>query len=319
VLRRRRPAAPDATPTLALAGAGAIAVVHALSAPSAGIRVTAVASAGGTSARHLAGQLDARRVAPADLPAGADLLVVATPPDTHAALTLQGLAAGADVLVEKPLATTLADADRMVAAAAEPGAPALVCAENLLYASAWQVLMTRRSAMGPLRHLSARTLQPPPDWGHFAGTLEAGGVLLDLGPHPLALVLGLAGEDPVAVRAELSSTRPDGADDDATVHLRFPSGLEATVDVSWTATAPEWSVQAAADDGVVRLELYPDVVVEADGEPVALPPVRSDAADPALDRFGYIGQLADLAAGGTEVALPFGGDRSRTPMQLWRG
>ena len=47
----------DAT-TVALAGAGAIAVVHALAAPSAGCRVTAVASAGGSSARHLAGQLD---------------------------------------------------------------------------------------------------------------------------------------------------------------------------------------------------------------------------------------------------------------------
>jgi hypothetical protein len=104
-------------------------------------------------------------------------------------------------------------------------------------------------------------------------------------------------------------------------------------------------VQAAADDGVVRLELYPDVVVEADGEPVDLPPVRADAADPALDRFGYIDQLADLAAGGpagqtadaarvvldvicaayasagtggAEMTLPFEGDRTRTPMQLWR-
>ena len=330
---------------MALAGAGAIAAVHALAASAAGLRVVAVASAGGTSARHLAGQLDARRVSPDDLPAGADLLVVATPPDTHAELALRGLSAGADVLVEKPLSTTLADADRLVAAAENPGAPIMRCAENLLHAPAWGAVMARRPALGPLRHLSSRTLQPPPDWGHFARPLTAGGVLFDLGPHPVALVLELAGEPALAVGAELSSSRADGADDRAAVRIRFASGLVATLDVSWTAEVPEWSLQAASDQGVVRMELSPDVAVEADGEPVALPGRFPDAADPALGQFGYVDQLLDMAGrgatsqtvgqartvlevicagyasaarAGDEIPLPFAGDRDRTPMQLWR-
>ena len=347
--RSTRDGGGDAT-TVALAGAGAIAVVHALAAPSAGCRVTAVASAGGSSARHLAGQLDeqvrhaVRAVPVDDLPAGADLLVVASPPDSHVALALQGLAAGADVLVEKPLATNLADADRLVDAARAATASGVVlrCAENLLHAPSWAVITGHRSAMGPLQHLSARTLQPPPSWGHFTRPLTAGGVLFDLGPHALALVMALAGEPVVSVTGELSSTRDDGADDDASVQLRFASGLVATVEVSWTAPEVEWSLQAASADGVARLELSPDVLVEIDGEPVAVPDRVTDAADPALERMGYIGQLARLEEsqtvetardvlevicaayasagdGGTEVPVPFAGDRTLTPMQLWQG
>ena len=196
--------------------------------------------------------------------------------------------------------------------------------------------------MGPLQHLSARTLQPPPSWGHFTRPLTAGGVLFDLGPHALALVMALAGEPVVSVTGELSSTRDDGADDDASVQLRFASGLVATVEVSWTAPEVEWSLQAASADGVARLELSPDVLVEIDGEPVAVPDRVADAADPALERMGYIGQLARLEEsqtvetardvlevicaayasagdGGTEVPVPFAGDRTLTPMQLWQG
>jgi predicted dehydrogenase len=332
------------TPQLALAGAGYIAVVHALAAPSAGMRVRAVASAGGTSARHLAGGVDARRCRPDELPAGADVLVVATPAEHHVELALQGRNAGARVLVEKPLAPTLAEADRLVAAADLPG-PALRCAENLLHAPHWRELSRRRPALGTLTHLSVRTMQPPPDWGHFALPLRHGGVLFDLGPHPIALALEAAGEPAVGVSCRLGSTRDDGADDDAALELRFGSGLRASLVVSWTAPEVTWDLQAASDTGVLRLELLPEIALEHDGEPVQVP-LRHDVADPRLEQLGYVDQLLDLVADdpvgqtmaaarqvlevicaaydsagrdGAEVALPFSGDRGLTPLQLWRG
>lgn len=336
--RRRR------APRVALAGAGYIAVVHALVAPSAGMQMRAVASAGGSSARHLAGGVDARRCRPEELPDGAEVLVVATPPEHHARLALQGRAAGAAVLVEKPLATTLAEADRLVAADEQAG-PVMRCAENLLHAPHWRELARRRPALGTLGHLSVRTMQPAPDWGHFAQPLRHGGVLFDLGPHPIALALAAADEAPLAVSCRLRSTRDDGADDDAELELRFGSGLRATVAVSWTAPEVTWDLQAASDTGVLRLELLPEVALEHDGEPVEVP-LRHDVADPRLEQLGYVDQLADLlspapvgqtmaearrvlevicaaysSAGrdGDEVTLPFSGDRGLTPMQLWRG
>jgi predicted dehydrogenase len=344
-LRSRR-SARRTRPTIALGGAGFIAVVHALAAQAAGMRVSAVASAGGSSARHLAGELDASRVRPDQLPAGADVLVVATPPPDHVPLTLQGLAAGAHVLVEKPLATTLAGADRLVdAVGAAPPDQHVRCAENLLHAPVWRRCAELRPALGPLGHLSLRTLQPPPTWGHFTQPLRIGGVLYDLGPHALALALALAAEAPVGVSARLSSTRDDGADDHAEVSLRFASGLVAQVEVSWVSADTVWEAQAASDTGVLRLELLPEVRLEHDGEPVPVTLGHPDA-DPSLEQFGYVDQLLDLVAGddatgqsvhaarevlelicaaycsagtGNEVALPFTGDRSLTPMELWRG
>lgn len=344
----RRSARRHAAPTVAIAGAGYVAVVHALAARAAGLRVHAVASAGGRSARHLAGQLDARRCRPEDLPAGADVLIVATPPASHLPLALQGMRAGSRVLVEKPLTATLAEADALVAADADSSA-IVRCAENLLHAPVCREAVRRRVALGPLRHLSLRTVQPSPDWGHFREPLTTGGVLFDLGPHAVAIALALAAEDPVAVAAELTTNRTDGADDLAEVRIRFGSGLIAELTVSWRADHGMWDAQAAGEGGVVRLELLPDVQLEVDGDPVPVL-LRHSVPDPRLEQLGYVDQLLDVVAsdpdgapagqtltdarrvlevicagyasagdGGAEVPLPFTGDRSATPLLLWRG
>lgn len=342
--RRSRPT------TVSFAGAGYIAVVHALAAQATGLEVRAVASGHGSSARHLAGELDARKVAPDALPDGADVLIIATPPALHVQFALQGLAAGASVLVEKPLATTLADADRVVAAVAaldDDDAVRLRCGENLLHAPVWRRAVELRADLGTLTHLSLRTLQPPPDWGHFQRPLTDGGVLFDLGPHALALAIGLADEPVTAVSAALRSSRDDGADDHASVQLRFGSGLVASIEVSWVSEDTVWEAQAASELGVVRMELLPEVLVERDGEPVEVA-LRHAGVEPLLERFGYVDQLLDLVGtdperpgqtaedaravlevicaayasagdGGAEVAVPFTGDRRRTPMELWRG
>ena len=67
----------------------------------------------GRPARAVAGSL-------AELIERVDLVAVCTPPETHAEVAVEALEAGRDVLVEKPLATTLDDADRIVAAAERP-------------------------------------------------------------------------------------------------------------------------------------------------------------------------------------------------------
>jgi predicted dehydrogenase len=350
VLSRRRRAKrsqrPAKVPTVALAGAGYIAVVHALAVKSAGMRVAAVASAGGSSARHLAGELDARRCRPGELPAGCDMLIVASPPGSHLELALQGLRAGATVLVEKPLVSTLREADELVAAARSAdadGRARLRCAENLLHSPLWRAANELRPTLGQLDHLSLRAEQPPPDWGHFTGPLTAGGVLFDLGPHPVALALGLAREAPVAVRAELLSRRDDGADDDARVEVRFASGLVASLHVSWRGELASWDAQASSDQGVLRLEILPEPQLSHNGRDVALA-ARHAVPDPRLEELGYVDQLLDTWAGGAgqsvedaravleviaaayssagadgaEITLPFTGDRTATPMQLWR-
>lgn len=335
---------------LAIAGAGWAGRVHTLAAaavPGTSIPLVATRSVG--SAEVLAAEIGARAVTAADLPGSADAVVIATPPPSHAELAVRLLGQGTPVLIEKPLAATLAEADAIVAASEASGAAACY-AENLLFAPAVDIAVNRRVALGPLDHLEVRMVQPTPTWGHFAEPLTAGGVLFDLGVHALAVLLVLARDDePVALRAKLGSSRPDGADDVGRVEVRFASDLIAAVDVSWNGDDVEWSAQASSPTGVVRVEFQPEVAVEVNGEAVALPTIDSPIDGRIFD-LGYHAQLegfcsvvgrrggrvcpagfgrsmlemvcaAYQSAGrdGDEVLLPFDGPRDVTPLQLWRG
>lgn len=336
----------------ALAGAGWISAVHGLAVRTLpGSRVVAVASRTQASAAQRAAETGGRVVGYEELPAGADLVIVATPPAQHATEALRAMAAGAAAVVEKPLCTTLADADRLVRVVEAGGL--LTYAENLLFADATGAALSEIAQLGPLGHLSARALQPRPTWGEFTRRHWGGGVLFDLGVHPLALVLRAARATPVSVSATFDTSPDIEVEDHARVHVRFGTGLVAEVEVSWRDRSPVWDLQAASDTGVVRFELVPEVGLERDGEPVALPPLPvrdpQDAPPPQLDRFGYVEQLRDAEASwragrssgisdvhlgrdvlevvcaasesartGDEVTLPWDGPRDRTPIELWR-
>ena len=327
---------------VAVAGAGWAGEVHVAALERvAGAKLVQIVSRTTESAERTAATVGVPAGTYAELSSKAEVVVVATPPTHHLEMALAALDGGRSLLVEKPLCATLAEADELVAAVEQRDVVAGY-AENLLFAPAIIAAIAHRGT-GPLRHLSVRMGQPAPDWGHFLEPLTAGGVLFDLGSHGVALALALAGSDAVSVSAELRSDREDGADDDATLRIRFADGLVGIVEASWRAERPVWDLQAAAEDRVTRVELLPQVAVELDGED-ATPEPTNPLAD-----FGYVDQIdgvlgvrerrggrvcplgfgrlvldvlcaayASAGAGGSEIELPFAGPRDRTPLQLWR-
>jgi predicted dehydrogenase len=338
------------TTTIALAGAGMIASVHSLAAHVApDLEVTAVASRTEASAEALAAQTKARAVRPGDLPAGADVVVVCTPPADHVDTAIAALQAGAAVVVEKPLATTLDDADRLVEAAAATGGR-VGYAENLAFAPIFVAARQHAAGMGPIHHLDTHVLQERPTWGGFLHADWGGGVLFDLGAHPIALVLLLAAPArPVSVSCRLHGADDIEVDDLAELTLSFDSELHASITTSWRSPAPVWDLQTASADGTLRIELLPELELEVSGEPIALPALDPNLPAAQISQFGYLAQLetfaADFAAGrepemsasfGRDVldivcaasvsarhhgkiqTLPFTGPRDRTPQQLWR-
>jgi predicted dehydrogenase len=327
-----------------------ISGAHAAAAAAAGMRVVAVASRTEQRATAVARRVGATAVRYADLPAGGDIVVVATPPAQHAAHTLQALRAGAAAVIEKPLCRSLAEADTLVEAAAAHGQRAMY-AENLAYAPVVKAFVHHARSFPGLRHLEVRAINPLPAWGDFTTDEWGGGALFDLGVHPLAVALLAAAPDSVvSVTAALegSPTGAHGTDEHATVDLQFDSGLVAHVVSSFRGgDQPLWDAQAASDDGVVRAELLPVPSLERNGDAVPLPAPSTKPA--AIEQYGYSGQLTafatDLDRGQTPVmsvafgrtvldivcaaytsgrtgepeAVPFSGRRDRTPLQLWRG
>lgn len=331
--------------SIALCGAGTIAGVHALAAREVGLSVEAVASRTRTTAERRAAEFASRAVDYADLPAGADVVVVATPPARHAEDALSALAGGASVLLEKPLCTTLTQADLLCA---DTNSGRILYAENLAFAPIVEEFLGRARTLGPLTHLEARTLQSRPTWGGFLEPAWGGGVLFDLGVHPLALVVLVAratgNGDVESVRADVSG---DTTDTQADVWLTFGSGLRAHVVASWDGPeAGVWDLQASSRTAVLRADLRPDLALEMNGDSLQLPTVS--ARIPQLEQFGYVDQLRAVAERridgrrphmdvefgrwileivaacyvsarrGDDVPVPSGCDRDRTPWELWR-
>jgi predicted dehydrogenase len=332
---------------LAFAGAGFVTGIYGLAVEAQpDLRVVHVASRSTRSARRRAAQTGGVACGYADLPGGADVVVVATPPALHRREAERAVAGGAVALVQTPLAATLDDADRLVAAA-QGGHVAY--AENLVHSPSVVEAVAACRRLGSLTHLELRFAQGRPDWGDHLEPSWGGGALFDLGVHAIALaLLAAAPARVVAVEAQLHAGAGLELDDDATLTLVFDSGLRAEVRATWRAPAPTWEAQAAGPDGAVRLELVPHASVEINGVPVALTSPPPGLASPQLHHLGYVAQLAALSADieaerpptpgpqlgrhlldimcaayvsartGREEPVPFTGPRDRTPLQLWR-
>jgi UDP-N-acetyl-2-amino-2-deoxyglucuronate dehydrogenase len=173
---------------LVLLGCGGIARRHAAAARRLGVPVIFASRDVGRArayARALGG-LDAVHGYDAALrDARATAVVVCTPHDRHVEDTLAALTHGKHVLVEKPIARTLGEADRMIAAASVRGR-ILMVAENFHWMPAFRRVRgwLDEGVLGPLReiHLIARGFRRHADW-RTARLAMGGGTLIDGGIH----------------------------------------------------------------------------------------------------------------------------------------
>jgi predicted dehydrogenase len=156
-----------------------------------------------------------------------DAVVLATPVPTHADLAVQVLEAGKHCFVEKPLAQSVADAQRAVAAA-ERGERILMVGHLLEYHPGVQRLkhLADSGELGEIYYIYGNRLN--------LGKLRADeNALWSLGAHDVSVVLFLAGEEPVEMVAHGEAyVRPE-VEDVVFSFLRFPSGLSAHLHLSW--------------------------------------------------------------------------------------
>jgi predicted dehydrogenase len=189
---------------------------------------------------------------------------IRTPHAVHADAAGDALGRGWHVLVEKPLATTLADAERIRRAAAAAGRVAAV-AENYPHIAAVRAAreaMTSGAVGDVLTLRSTRAFTLGGVWlrdGWRRGGGESAGLLLDQGTHHTSLLRFLGG--PIIEVAALASTpgaSGTGPADTFLLTVRFASGLAAQSLYSWTA----FPLTAEAEGTVVgsrgRIEIRVD-------------------------------------------------------------
>jgi predicted dehydrogenase len=176
--------------------------------------------------------------------AEAEAWVIATRTESHIPLAEQILAAGAHVLIEKPLAEGLAVARRLEAmVAANP--ERVMLGHILLFASEFRQLLQEVGRRGPLIHFHLARHRPASTWDIYQET-----PLRLLMVHDLYLTLALMnGEEPVRLSGRLHR-RPGGGFDLARAELEWASGAWGSLTASYL-TPP-----GLAGDGFDRIELF---------------------------------------------------------------
>jgi predicted dehydrogenase len=157
-----------------------------------------------------------------------DAVALATPVVSHAELAVRVLESGRHCFVEKPLAQTVADAERAVAAARE-SRRVLMVGHLLEYHPGVQHLK-RLADSGELGDRILYIYGNRLNLGKLRADENA---LWSLGAHDVSVLLYLAEEEPWEVVAHGESYLQEGVEDVVFCFLRFPSGLLAHLHLSW--------------------------------------------------------------------------------------
>ena len=130
-----------------------------------------------------------------------DLVCVATYSDSHADYAVAAMEAGAHVFVEKPLATTVADAQRVVDAATQLGRK-LVVGYILRHHPSWQRLIAEARALGGpyVFRLNLNQQSSGPTWEVHKALMEKTPPIVDCGVHYVDVMLQITDAAPVEVR-----------------------------------------------------------------------------------------------------------------------
>ena len=221
--------------------------------------VTAVFDPDSATAEGVAGLYDATAFTTAEdfVAAGLDAAVVATPNRYHADLSVALLEKGVHVLVEKPIAATVADAQRMIDAAraanrvlmvgqVERFNPAVEAVKRAIQGE--DVISIQITRVGPF----------PPRMGEV-------GVVIDLAVHDIDIIRHLTDSEIVEVQPQLARTKAE-REDTALLQFRLANGAIAHITTNWVTPYKTRTLQVATKGKFVVADLMTRQVTEYFGQ-----------------------------------------------------
>jgi predicted dehydrogenase len=258
---------PDRRLALGILGVGHFGRFHALkAAANPRIRLIGLHDADPDRARAVAAETGAPALDAPSVIEAAEAVIVAAPTRFHGPLARAALAGGRHVLVEKPLAASLEEADALLALAAGRGL-ILQVGHIERFSAAFRAVMQAPSGG---RALSWEAVRAAP----FRPRSLDVSVVLDLMIHDIDLVLELAGAEPEgveAVGAAVASAHPDFA----VARLRFPGGRAAVLTASRVSLAMERRLRVLGTEGEMAVDFLARslaVLRRGGAEPVAAMP-----------------------------------------------
>lgn len=190
-----------------------------------------------------------------------DAVDICSPNVFHAEQTIAAAKARKHVLVEKPIASSLDEADAMIEAATAAGVvlqvahnlryvPAVLAARDVVRTGKLGNIVGLRAAFG---HAGPRAWAPDSTW-FFDRDLSGGGALIDLGIHIIDVVqfvTGLEGREVVAM-----TYGDEPCEDAAHLVVRYSNGAVGTINASWVARpAPDMSLTIFGAEGTLHFDV----------------------------------------------------------------
>jgi predicted dehydrogenase len=276
---------------VALFGCGWIQDFHARGVLEHGDTLVAVANHREETARAFAERHDIPRVTTDWLTLAADpeveAAIVSTPNALHAPQSIALLRNGKHVMVEKPMAISVAECDQMIEASRESGA-------SLMVAHCWRfrdevIAMRDRIAAGELGEVvKTRGYGVHAGWGPSGWfterALAGGGALVDMGVHAIDTARFLLGDpSPGRVCATIGTRYAEGrytVDDDGILLITWGNGTNSIVESGWWQPhlgGLEADTEVYGTKGYARI--WPDEPAAADYEHCTQPMYSAQAAE----------------------------------------
>ncbi|HWK59697.1 MAG TPA: Gfo/Idh/MocA family oxidoreductase [Parapedobacter sp.] len=190
-----------------------------------------------------------------------DIVYVVLPNAMHAEYTIRALEAGKHVICEKPMAVTVADCDRMIAAAVKAG-KMLSIGYRLHFEPHNMEMMKfgQEKEMGEIKHIIAENGMESTEGWRLDKSLAGGGPLMDVGIYCVQGARYTLGMEPIAVTAqEGPKTDPEmfsEVEESLTWQMEFPGGITALCKTSYSENMDV--LRAEAEHGWAKLEpAYP--------------------------------------------------------------
>jgi len=213
---------------------------------------------------------------------GVQAISICTPNVMHAEMTIAALNRGIHVLVEKPMAVTLADARAMIEAAHQNGVLLMVgqterytpCYRKALEIIQSGVLGRIHLIRTMLGHAGPFHWSPRGRW-FITFSLAGMGVIGDLGVHKADMIRYLTGQEVESVAAFKAAFETEEVEDNAVAVLRLSGGTLATLSASWTTRGGNISdFTLVGEGGLLRIGAEPGsplVLYKASGKRIAYP------------------------------------------------
>jgi xylose dehydrogenase (NAD/NADP) len=249
-----------------------------------------------------------------------DAIYIPLPNGLHREWTIRAADAGKHVLCEKPMATTVADCEAMVAACARNGVH-LVEAFMYRHHPQWNVVWDALNAgkIGKIQTLISSFQFTTRDPGNvrLSPTLE-GGALQDAGCYVINACRWFLGE-PSLVRGISTDRQGHGVDTHNAAVLEFPSGAQALLSCSFDSASIQ-HLDLIGDRGRIDVELpfLPLVeshirIVSSEGTQVVTVPVRDQYIDQAIDFEALVREGKPNLTSGADAAA------TQAVIAAWQG